>query len=163
MTLRFKPGSEVEKAAISMYEARCASHEVGVKIIEEVTGCTVNKVSQLAMIYFSTENYCWIPDACRFNAEFKTVPGYTLENEEHNVFRINKKTSIGKNIILQFNAKIKCIDSISLNKFGIFTSKDNNWWQWRIQKDEKGVYMPIAPAIFELIDFKKAVDVIVEQ
>jgi len=163
MILRFKEGSEVEKAAIALYQARCDSHAIAVKIIEESTGCTVNKVSQLAMIFFSTKNYDWIPDHCRFDDEFKIVPGYILENEEHNVFKINKKTSIAKNIIIQFRAKIRVINSVSLNRFGIYTSKGQSWWQWRIDKDEKGVYMPIAPAIYDLINFKKAVDVIVEQ
>jgi len=163
MILRFKEGSEVQKAAVALYHARCDSHAIAVKIIEEATGCTVNKVSQLGMIYFSTQNYDWVPDNCRFDDEFKTVPGYILDDKKNNVFKINKKTSIAKNILIQFRAKVRVIDSISLNKFGIYTRKDNSWWSWRIDKDEKGVYMPIAPAIYDLIDFNKAVDVIVEQ
>ncbi|HEY6913720.1 MAG TPA: hypothetical protein VI413_03505, partial [Paludibacter sp.] len=131
MILRFKEGSEVQKAAVALYNARCDSHAIAVKIIEEATGCTVNKVSQLGMIFFSTQNYDWIPDICRFDDEFKEVPGYTLDNSVYNVFKINKKTSIAKNILIQFRAKVRVIDSVSLNKFGIYTSKDNSWWQWR--------------------------------
>jgi len=163
MNLRFKQGSEVEKTAIALYEARCASHEVAISIIEEQTGCKVNKNSQLGMIYFTTLNYDWIPDHCRFEEEFKNVPGYVLEDKVNNVFKINNKTNIAKIIKTQFSKKVRDIDSAKLNKFGIYTNKGHSWWQWRIQKDEKGVYMPIAPAIYDLIDFKKAIDVIVEQ
>ncbi len=155
MIIRFKQGSEVSKVVQELYDKKEINHAISRSIIEEVTGCKLKEGSGLGYVCTFSVNYSYSFASCYFEDGVTTVPGFTpsYDKDDRLYFRVNRRTKVYKTLKKRFGSEVKNISSRPLNKFGIYTEKEDHWYGWRLVKEEDSVVMPIHAAIYDLIDF----------
>ncbi|PKQ69370.1 hypothetical protein BZG01_00080 [Labilibaculum manganireducens] len=158
MILRFKKGSELEKAVLKQNDIKNNSRTEAMEIVEKHTGIIP---SGFGYHWGFGSNYMWSADMANFPPEINEVPGFThvKKNEECNIFKPNGRTKIGRLI----RSEVRELDKVSckeIEALGIPTHVGNIWSYFQLGKDADGAWLSLPTKLLD--HMQKTDDIIID-
>lgn len=150
MILRFKKDSEIEKEVLNQIAIRDSTEKEAIDLIKKHTGIAP---TGFGYHWGFGSNYRWSVEMTNFPAEIKEVEGMTLvdRNAEHNMFKPNGRTKMGKQIRKDFSS-IGCVSADQIEKLGVPTHHGNRWSHFHIGKDGDGAWMAIRTDMLDYME-----------